>query len=457
MIPCNLRRIASTLNAERTGEDCTIMSITTDSRIVNYGSKCLFIALKGKRFDAHHFASQAVDKGASALLVNYPLPLRVPQLIVADTRQALGQLGAWIRQQVKTRIVALTGSAGKTSVKEMTTAILTQCGCVLATQENFNNDVGVSLTLLHLTQQHDFSVIELGANCLGEIAWSVELIQPDTVLVNNVSAAHLAGFGSLSGVAKAKGEIFSGLSNDGIGILNADSCDWSQWKNLLNDKVIWRFALHTVNNVDFFASNIIDNQWSTQFTLHSPQGTCQVHVPLPGRHHISNALAASALSLSVGATLPAVAAGLAQLKPLPGRIRPIALDNSMGRLLLDDTYNSNVASMIAAAQVLKDMPGYRVMVVGDMLDLGSETIAYHCQVGNFISQISIDKILSIGRLSCFISETSSRGEHFRNAVSLISRLIQLLSEHTVITILVKGSRNSKMECIVHKLQEKAAC
>lgn len=251
MIPFTLSAIAPVLNAERVGSDGTIETLVTDSRAPAAAQRCLFVALKGDQFDAHDFAEQAVAAGATALLVNRRLPLDVPQLVVADTRRALGQLGAWVRQQVPSRVVALTGSSGKTSVKEMTAAILRQCGQVLATEGNFNNDIGVPLTLLRLTPAHDFAVIELGANHLGEIAWTTDLVRPETALVNNLSAAHLAGFGSLSGVAQAKGEIFAGLPANGRGILNADSHDWPHWQQVLGHKAVWRFAVQAADGVDF--------------------------------------------------------------------------------------------------------------------------------------------------------------------------------------------------------------
>lgn len=455
MIPFTISAIAPVLNAERVGDDRTILSVVTDSRSPSAAESSVFVALKGKQFDAHDFAEQAVAAGAVALLVNRRLPLNVPQLIVADTRRALGQLGAWVRQQVPARVVALTGSSGKTSVTAMTAAILRQCGRVLATMGNFNNDIGVPLTLMRLTQAHDFAVIELGANHLGEIAWTTDLVRPETALVNNLSASHLAGFGSLSGVAKAKGEIFAGLPANGHGIFNADSHDWPHWQQVLGHKAVWRFAVHAAENVDFFASDIVSDQQGGRFILHSPHGECPVRLPLPGRHNVANALAAGALALSVGAGLSAIAAGLAQLKAVPGRLFPIEL--VAGQLLLDDSYNANVGSMTAAAQMLADMPGYRVMVVGDMAELGDEAAEYHRQVGAAAALSGIDKVLSVGNLSHLIGETSGRGEHFQDKAALTARLVQLLSEQAIMTILVKGSRSAAMEQVVRALQENAPC
>lgn len=455
MIPFTLGYIATVLNAKRVGDDRSILAILTDSRSPRAAKNSIFIALKGEQFDAHNFAEQAIATGAVALLVNRRLPLPVPQLIVTDTRRALGQLAAWVRKQVRARVVALTGSSGKTSVKEMTAAILRQCGCVLATEGNFNNDIGVPLTLLRLTPEHNFAVIELGANHLGEIAWMTELVRPETALVNNLFAAHLAGFGSLSGVAEAKGEIFSGLPANGRGIINADSHDWPHWQQLLSQKEVWRFAVNSAENLDFFASDIISDHHRMSFTLHSPHGECSLQLSLPGRHNVANALSASALALSVGAGLPAVAAGLRQFKALPGRLFPIPLGN--GKLLLDDSYNANVGSMTTAVQVLADMPGYRVMVVGDIAELGDEAAECYRQVNKAVALAGIEKILSVGNLRHLIGDTSGLTEHFQDKAALIARIVQLLSKQTIITVLVKGSRSAAMEQVVYALQEKAVC
>ncbi|SQA97454.1 UDP-N-acetylmuramoyl-tripeptide--D-alanyl-D-alanine ligase [Cedecea neteri] len=387
MIRVSLKQLASILNGQLHGEDADIIDVTTDTRKLTAG--CLFVALKGERFDAHDFAADAVQGGAGALLVNRKLDINMPQLVVADTRLAFGELGAWVRQQVPTRVVALTGSSGKTSVKEMTASILRQCGNTLYTSGNLNNDIGVPMTLLRLTPEYDYAVIELGANHQGEIAWTVGLTRPEAALVNNLAAAHLEGFGSLAGVAKAKGEIFTGLAANGTAILNADNNDWLNWQAIIGDRKTWRFSPNASGS-DFTATNIHITSHGTEFTLHTPQGNVDVVLPLPGRHNIANSLAATALAMAVGATLDAVKAGLAELKAVPGRLFPIQLAEN--QLLLDDSYNANVGSMTAAAQVLSEMPGYRVMVVGDMGELGEEAEACHRQVGEAAKAAGIDRV-----------------------------------------------------------------
>ncbi|MFC3396665.1 UDP-N-acetylmuramoyl-tripeptide--D-alanyl-D-alanine ligase [Brenneria rubrifaciens] len=453
MIRVSLEQLAAILSAQLIGDSIDIDEVSTDTRQLSSG--CLFIALKGEKFDAHDYVSDAVKNGASALLVSKRLPVEVPQLLVQDTRLALGKLGAWVRAQSKARVVALTGSSGKTSVKEMTAAILRQCGDVLYTAGNFNNDIGVPLTLLRLKPEHQFAVIELGANHIGEIAYTTDLVRPESALVNNLAAAHLAGFGSLAGVAQAKGEIFAGLPADGVAIINAGSHDFPHWQGMLNHKTVWRFSPQAAGDIDYFATDVQVLTQGARFNLHTPFGQTEITLPLPGRHNVANALAASALAMSVGATLEAVKAGLAQLKAVPGRLFPIALAD--GKLVLDDSYNANVGSMTAAAQALSDMPGYRVMVVGDMGELGDDAAECHRQVGEAARAAGIDKVLSVGTLSELISGANRDGEHFQDKTALISRLNALVFEHRIISVLVKGSRSSAMEQVVHALKENAKC
>ena len=452
MISVTLRQLAGILHGELHGQDLTLDTVTTDTRKVTPG--CLFVALKGERFDAHDFVGHAKNGGAGALLVSRKLDIDLPQLVVEDTRLAFGELAAWVRQQVPARVVALTGSSGKTSVKEMTAAILSECGNTLYTSGNLNNDIGVPMTLLRLTKEHQFAVIELGANHQGEIAWTVGLTRPEAALVNNLAAAHLEGFGSLAGVAKAKGEIFSGLPLNGVAILNADNNDWLNWQATIGDRKTWRFSPNAANS-DFTATNIHVTSRGTAFTLQTPTGNVDVLLPLPGRHNIANALAATALAMAVGANLQAVKAGLANLKAVPGRLFPVVLGEN--KLLLDDSYNANVGSMTAAVQVLSEMPGYRVMVVGDMAELGAESEACHAQVGDAAKAAGIDRVLSVGTLSKTISDASGVGEHFTDKSAVIARLQTLIAEHQIITVLVKGSRSAAMEEVVRALQENGTC
>jgi len=452
MIPVSLKILAEITGGTLHGSDFTLNDVTTDTRKVTAGS--LFVALVGERFDAHDFAGEAIANGAQALLVSKHLPVAVPQVVVEDTRIAFGRLGAWVRQQSTARVVALTGSSGKTSVKEMTAAILRQCGETLYTAGNLNNDYGVPMTLLRLTAEHQYAVIELGANHQGEIAYTTDLVKPESALVNNLAAAHLEGFGSLAGVAKAKGEIFQGLPAHGIAILNAESNDWPNWQSTLQDKTVWRFSPQA-GECDFSARDIRIAQDGTHFVMNTPRGTAEIVLPLPGRHNIANALAAAALALSVDAPLSAVQQGLKNLQSVPGRLFPVRL--SAHQLLLDDSYNANVGSMTAAVQVLSEMPGYQVLVAGDMAELGEETEKCHREIGEAAREAGLDRVLTCGKFSHYISESSGVGEHFSDKTALTERLRELLSQHSEITVLIKGSRSAAMEQVVQSLKEKGTC
>ncbi|WP_392564573.1 UDP-N-acetylmuramoyl-tripeptide--D-alanyl-D-alanine ligase [Orbus wheelerorum] len=427
-------------------ENTLINDISTDSR--NIISDSLFIALVGNIFDGHSFAKQAIVLGASVVLVNHKIDDKTPQIIVKDTHQALGQIAAWVRSQSKAKVVALTGSSGKTSVKEMAAAILSLCGKTLFTNGNFNNDIGVPLTLFRLTSQDEFAVIELGANHIGEIAYTTKIVKPQSALINNISQAHLEGFGSLDGVAKAKSEIFLGLSKEGVAIINLDNYR-QEWLDNLKDQKMYTFSLQQIN-ADFYASAIIEGI-ITKFTLHTPIGEVNINLPLLGLHNISNAIAASVLAISVGAGLKQVKAGLESVLPVKGRLYPIWLNDK--QLILDDSYNANVGSMTAAINVLAKQKGYKVLVVGDMAELGKNSEKLHQQVGETAKIASLDCVVSVGKNSALISQFSSVGYHFNDKNTAIIFLKNLLKEKGDATLLVKGSRSAKMEEIINSLSD----
>ncbi|MCX8699991.1 UDP-N-acetylmuramoyl-tripeptide--D-alanyl-D-alanine ligase [Gilliamella sp. B2840] len=447
MIPLSIEKIKQVINGKSyyiDNENRVVEAISTDSRKISNMS--VFIALIGDNFDGHEFVDQAIKNGAIAVIVNHKIDSEIPQIIVSNTHLALSKIAAYIRQQSKAKIVALTGSSGKTSVKEMIASILQNCGQTLYTQGNFNNDIGVPLTLFRLTRQDQFAVIELGANHIGEIAYTTNIVKPQSALINNISEAHLEGFGSIEGVAIAKGEIFRGLSNDGIAIINLDSCS-DKWFTQLTNKTVWTFSLNN-SSADFYASNIQLSEY-TRFILHSPHGECEIILPLIGEHNISNAIAASALAISVGANFEQIVKGLSTLNPVKGRLFPIKLNRT--QLILDDTYNANVGSMSAALKVLAKQQGYRVFVVGDMAELGSEAEKYHQKIGEIAKQEQIDCVVSVGILSQAISEFSGVGHHFSNKQDAVSYLLTLLRQYPKLTMLVKGSRSAKMEELIEKI------
>lgn len=446
-----LAKITSGQIESASNSELVLENVSTDSRKI--GEKCLFIALKGERFDAHDFAEQVVADGAKALLVDRKLTVNCPQVVVDDTRIAMGQLAAWVRQQVSARIVGLTGSSGKTSVKEMTASILAERGKTLYTAGNLNNDIGVPLTLFRLTPEHDFAVIEMGANHPNEIAYTTNIVKPETALVNNLFGAHLAGFGSPEGVAKAKGEIYQGIPEEGTAIVNLDS--YSEKWQFQPRQTVWYYSLTQQPKADFYPTDIQINQLTTDFVLHTPVGRVDITLPLPGVHNIANVLAASALAISVGASLEDIKNGLANTKAVPGRLFPVRLAEH--KVVLDDTYNANDGSMIAAIHVLEKMPGYRVLVVGDMGELGDYAKECHQRVGLAAKQAGLDKVFSVGQLSELISEFSECGEHFTVKSDLLTRLIPLAQQNDVVSILVKGSRSSEMEDVVNALKECFEC
>jgi UDP-N-acetylmuramoyl-tripeptide--D-alanyl-D-alanine ligase len=450
MIPLQTKEIAQLVQGQLVGADIQIQSVSTDSRNINQGD--LFIALKGPNFDGHQFAADVISKGAVALIVEQQLPVAVPQIIVADTRLALGALGAAVKQKVNPKSVAVTGSVGKTTVKEMMAAILDRIGNVLATAGNFNNDIGAPLTLLRLTEQHQYAVMELGANHLGEIAYTSSLVKPEVSIITNVAAAHLEGFGDLFGVARAKGEIYGSLGTDGVAIVPLDSEFADYWLKRLQGKTVLTFS--STQPADFNAEHIVLNeQGCASFDLVCPQGRIFIQLVLPGKHNVANALAAAAATLALGASLTDVHLGLAAMKPVKGRINVTQASDKLR--LIDDTYNANSESTKAAIDLLATYPGFRVLVFGDMGELGADARLYHEEVGLYAKQKGINLLFTLGVLSQSASDLfNGQGAHFSSRQQLIQKLSPILDEQSDATVLVKGSRSAKMELVVQDLLER---
>ncbi|QLB20426.1 UDP-N-acetylmuramoyl-tripeptide--D-alanyl-D-alanine ligase [Vespertiliibacter pulmonis] len=456
MIKQTTQQIADILNAKLVGDgNVTVENVSTDTRqAVSFG---LFFALKGEKFDAHDYAQKAVEQGCVALVVERPLAIDVPQIIVADTRLALGELAKWLKAKLNPKTVAMTGSSGKTTVKEMTAKILQQVtACedeVLYTFGNLNNDLGVPLTLLRLTDQHKFAVVELGANHLGEIAYTTAITQPDACLVNNVASAHLEGFGSLAGVAQAKGEIYRGLKKDGIAIVNLAHY-FPEWQKEIGKHELQSFSYTGQDKdsyADFWAEDVVLNLTGSQFILHSPQGEVEINLPYLGKHNVSNALAAASLAMAVGADLNSIKAGLEQRSQVKGRLFPIEINPNL--LLIDDSYNANVDSMKSAVAVLQQYPAFRIFAVGDMAELGVESLACHQEVADFVAQAGLDLVVSFGQESAVISQNSAH--HFSNKAQMVDFLypliLQKIADNQPLVLLVKGSRSQKMEELLDAL------
>lgn len=460
MITLNTQQIAEILNAELVGPQVDVSEVSTDTR-----QPCkagLFFALKGEHFDAHQYLDKAVEQGAVALVVSQFHPgIQATQLIVADTRLAMGSLAKWLKAKLKPKTVAMTGSSGKTTVKEMTASILNQTAndesAVLFTQGNFNNDIGVPLTLFRLTAAHQFVVVELGANHQGEIDYTAHLVQPDVALVNNVAAAHLEGFGSIEGVAQAKGEIYRGLPEQGVAIINLDCHYEDLWQTEINGRQVRSFSVRNPQ-ADFYAKNIQLTHSGSVFTLCTPRGEIEVNLPYLGEHNVGNGLAATALAMNVGASLADVKAGLEVSSQVKGRLFPIQLSEHL--LLLDDTYNANVDSLQSAIKVLQKYKAFRILVVGDMAELGENTQSCHQQVATLAQDAELDFVASLGEESAVIS-AACQGEHFTDKAAMIAKLTALIQEklekNQSVVLLAKGSRRMKMEEVINGLKGSKLC
>ncbi len=448
MIPLALADIASAVNGKLVGRNITINALVTDSRALKVDEA--FLALKGPNFDGHRFIKQVLEQGCSAIIVDHQQATDIPQIIVEDTHLALGQIGALVKAQVAPKTVAITGSSGKTTVKEMVAAILSRLGCVLATKGNFNNDIGVPLTLLRLEDKHDFAVVELGANHLGEISYTSNLVRPDIAMINNIAAAHLEGFGDLAGVARAKGEIFEGLSESGVAIYNQDSPYASKWQWRLTDKNVRKFSC--LKKSDCFSSNVVlDENGCATFSLNTNVGRTFIELTVPGRHNVCNAVAAASVALECGASLDDIRLGLADMARVGGRLNIHQLGDNFK--LIDDTYNANVDSVKAATELLASYPGRRILILGDMGELGSAARSYHQEVGEYAKSLKIDDLMTLGVLSQSASDSfNGRGQHFSSRENLVKQLANMLSnEAQQIAVLVKGSRSAHMEHVVEEI------
>lgn len=450
MISTTLTWITEQVAGSLVGTDKSVNGVSTDTRKISDGD--LFIALVGPNFDGHEFAEKAQNLGASALLVDHELNVELPQIVVQDTKAALGKLGAAVKAKLSPKTVGITGSCGKTTVKEMTAAILSQKGNVLATEGNFNNEIGVPLTLLRLDESHDYAVVEMGANHMGEIAYTTDMVKPDVATIVNAAASHLEGFGSLLGVARAKSEIFKGLPELGKAILNKDSQFYEYWQGKLHHVPQETFSM--AEDGDFRAIDVtLGIDGCPEFELSTPQGGIFLRLPVPGMHNVNNALVAAALAMGVGATLEDIKMGLQNMQQIKGRLNIKQLTHQVR--ILDDTYNANVASVNAAIDLLGSFSGKRILVLGDMGELGDKARFYHEQVGDYALENGIDRVYTLGVLSQHCSAVfESKGKHFTEVEDLVASLNEdLTNEKCDISILVKGSRSARMERVVTALED----
>jgi len=445
--------LGNALNGELKG-DSPFQRVCTDTRTLQPGD--LFVALKGPNFDGHKFLAQAREAGAVAAVVDSFQADELPQWKIDDTRIALGEIGRLNRERFSGPVFAVTGSSGKTTVKEMLATVLSQRGNVLATRGNLNNDIGAPLTLQALDDSHELAVIELGASAEGEIAYTVAMTQPQVAILNNAMGAHLEGFGSLQGVVRAKSEIFDTLDENGCAIINLDDANVDFWLNKTAGQRRLTFGVEN-DQADVQAQSLqMQDNGCYRFTL--VQGDDQISLTLPvmGRHMVANAAAVAAACRARDIPFAQIASGLEAFQPVPGRMRPLQMAN--GTLVIDDCYNANPSAAKAAIDVLAALPAKRILVLGDMGELGADENQLHADTGAWAAKQGIELLLAKGPLSKhtvagFRQAGGAQAEHFDSHEELISYLRPLCDGQA--RVLVKGSRSAAMEKVVNALIEGA--
>ena len=428
-----------------------IKRILTDSRHAEAGDA--FLALKGERFDAHDFVQNVVAQGCQVVIVERPIEqLDIAQLVVADTHLALGHLGQFRRQQFPDlKVLALTGSSGKTTTKEMLGSILSRLAPTLITRGNLNNDLGVPMMLLELRPEHRYAVMELGASHVGEIDYTSNLVQPQVAGILNIGTAHLGEFGGREKICQAKSEIYRHIAPEGTSIVPAADDFTTQ----INAAVQTAKRLSFGEGGDVFAEQIQLHPQSASFVLHTPQGSAQIVLPFAGLHNVQNALAACAFALAIGISLDDVVQGLQQAKGAKGRLNFISHQQYV---LIDDTYNANPTSMRAAAEVLTQQQGIKVMVMGDIGELGDRSRDEHFALGHDLAQLPLDYVLAVGEFAN-ATVAGAAAEHchaFETQAQALKFLINLVEKHQpqTMSFLFKGSRYTHMETLMADLMEK---
>lgn len=452
MIRGSLTDLARDLAATLVGPDPGYAGVATDTRSLRPGE--LFVALRGPRFDGHDFLGDAAGRGAAAVVVERPLPCELPRLRVSSSLRALGAMAAAWRARFELPVIAVTGSFGKTTAKEMLAAIAASRGPVLATRGNLNNEIGLPLTLFGLGAEHRVAVLELGANQAGEIARLTAIARPTVGVVTGAGPAHLEGFGTLEGVAHAKGELFAGLPADATAVINADDPFLPAWRNLAEGRRQLTFGMAA--DADFRATAVSEafegGAPVVSFRLHAPDGEVGVRLAVAGRHNVLNALGAAAAAWAAGFDLAAVAAGLAGARGVPGRLGLLA--GPQGATLVDDSYNSNPAALRAAIDYVVNLPGEAWVVLGDMAELGAESDRFHAAAGRYAREQGVARLFAYGARAVAAAEAYRGGEYCEDLDALAARLAAEL--HAGVNLLVKGSRSMRLERLVQKLTQREA-
>ena len=445
MITFSLAEIAKNLALSAPTQDIIFTGVSKDTRTLAPGN--LYVAIIGEQFDGHEFVAEAMKKGASAALVSRKLDLPIPQLVVNDTIEVLGQIGKFWRDRFRMPFIGVTGSNGKTTLKNMIASILT-AACnndtnqVLATEGNLNNNIGTPLMLTRLNEKQHYAVIEMGMNHFDEIAYLTNMVRPQVAVVNNAAESHLEGLKDVAGVARAKGEIFLGLAKDGTAILNRDDAHFDYWKTLVSKHTVMTFGLDNPADV---SATISANQ---HITVNTPEGKIEIALPLLGKHNIMNALAATAATLACGISLTAIKKGLENMHPAHGRMELYTLANGMR--VIDDTYNANPFSLQAAVQTLATFSGTKIIVLGDMRELGDGAKEMHFNSGKKILAAGINYLFTLGELTAETSKAfGNNAQHFTDRDKLVDALQPFLKND--VTLLIKGSRSMRMEKVLAKI------
>lgn len=428
------------------GPDTSVAGVSTDTRTLADGQ--LFVALRGEHHDGAAFVADAVARGAAALLVEQPVALDIPQVVVADALQALGQVAAGFRAAHPATVIGITGSNGKTTVRMLLAAILGGHAPVHATAGNFNNEIGLPLTVLAMPKDTRFAVLEMGAGKPGDIEWLARIARPKVAVVTNVAAAHLQRMGSLEGVADTKAALYRLLPADGVAVINADDAFAGYFRAQAGTRRCIDFGMRADAAVHALPAN-----GSNAFRLCTPQGAADVHLALQGRHNVMNALAAAAAALALDVPLPTIVAGLEQAAPVAGRQSILA--HPSGATIIDDSYNANPSSFDAAIDVLAARPGRTVLVMGDMGELGAQELALHARVGEQARTHGVDRLLAIGpRSEHAVAAFGPGASHHPDHAALAAELAGELKAGA--TILIKGSRAAAMERVVEILMNQPA-
>jgi len=471
MKPRLLSWIAQATGGRLQGEDRAVNAVVTDTRTLPQAGAPLFVAIKGEHFDGHDHLREAADGGCVGALVAHAVAADIAQVVVADSERALGDVAAAVQRERTTRVLAVTGSNGKTTVKTLLHSILAELGAAYANPGNRNNEIGLPLAVLEAPEDARFAVYEMGAGKPGDIAYLTAIARPDIALVNNVGAAHLERMGSLQGVAETKGAIYEALAEDGVAVINADDAFALYFAERAHGRKLLSFGIGSV--ADVTARDVHSGLGGSRFTLDVPGGTTAITLPLPGLHNVRNALAAAAMALAAGADLEHVRVGLEQSTPVAGRL--VAHRLADGDVLIDDSYNANPGSLAAAIDVLASAAGTRWLVLGDMRELGADAAALHASAGEHARQAGIERLYVLGELSVHAAAAFGVGARvFDSHQALIESLhadLQLAAatrpaarnraasgrraaDPVVVTILVKGSRGSAMDRIVRGLLER---